>query len=269
MGRTSVFALFAAALLVLSGCSAFFDFNAFSSLDKPAVPSASRYQGAGGLSNLQTDLSSPAVVNALKGDPTTVAAILGNLDTAYGVLANGTPPGSGYATPDEQAAAILYSDLALQTSSGDQLVNNIVANVLTQAPGNLQSILSSIVPADVAADLTKFTAMINGLLLANQAYDNLGQSLATLPAPLGMNMGDVAQKAAVAWLIYCVDQAVIGAVGAPGAMTEMFALVNDQPNSISGVATNPANPLNPIAGAGLNPPSLKRIFDAAGAPYPA
>lgn len=262
MARTRAFVLFVAVLLVLSGCSAFFDFNAFSSLDKPAAPDPSRYTGSSGLANLQADLGSAALVDALKNDPTKVATILGNLDGSYNIT---TGP---LTTPDQQTAAILYSDLALQTSSGDQLVNNIVSNLLTQPPGNLQSILSSIVPPDVAADLTKFTAMINGLLLANVAYDNLGQSLATLPAPPGMNMGDTAQKAAVAWLIYCVDQAVIGTVGAPSAMAEMFALVNNQPNSIAGVTTTPPNPLSPIANAGLNPPSIKRIFDAAGAPYP-
>jgi hypothetical protein len=263
MARARAFVLFVAVLLVLSGCKAFFDFNAFSSLDKASVPNPSRYQGSGGLANLQADLQSHAIVAALSGDPTTVATILGNLNTAYAVT---TGP---LTTPDAQAAAILYSDLALQTTSGDVLVNNMVATMMTTPPGNLQSILQSIVPPDVAADINKFTAMVNGLLQANVAYDVLGQSLAGLPAPPGMNMGDTAQKAAVAWLMYKVDLAVIGAVGAPAAVAQMFALVNNQTNSIAGVTTVPANPLNPIAAAGLTPPSLKRIFDAAGAPYPA
>jgi len=263
MARTRAFALFVAVLLVLSGCKAFFEFNLFSSVDKAAVPDPSKYQGAGGLANLQADLQSHAIMQALSGDPATVATILANLDAAYGVTT--TVPSNS----SEQIAAILYSDLYLQTTSGDELVNSVVANVLTQPPGNLKSILSSIVPADVAADITKFTTMVTGLLQANIAYDNLGQSLAVLPPPPGMNMGDTAQKAAVAFLMYKVDQAVIVAVGAPLAIAEMFALINNQPNSIAGVVLSPANPLNPISGAGLHPPSLQRIFDAAGAPYPA
>lgn len=269
MAKIRTIALMAAIALTAAGCSAFFDFNAFSSLDKPAVPSPTRYQGAAGLSNLQTDLSSPAIVEALKGSPSTVATILTNLNTDNGNFL-GTPP----STSTGQIAAILYSDLSLKSTSGDVLVNNIVAAVMTQTTGNLQSILSSIIPADVAGDATKFAAMVNGLLAANVAYDSLGQSLATLPFPTGMNPGDTAQKAAVAWLMYCVDNAVVGAgYGSPTDIDQLFKLVNNQPNGIGSLSTSPANPFDPtgsgIAGAGLNPPSLKRIFDAANAPYPA
>jgi hypothetical protein len=255
MARTRAFLLITVVLFSLSTCKALFDFNAFSSLDKASVPDPARYQGVGGLSNLQNDLSSPAVVAALSGDPATVAAILSNLDTTYHVT---TGP---LTTPEQQTAAILYAQLALATTSGDVLINNIIASVLTNAPGNLASIMQSIVPADVAADLTKFTAMMNGLLTANAAYQVLGASVP--PAPPGMNIGDVAQKAAVAYLMERVYAAVVITVGAPNAMTEMFALLNNQPNSISSITTTPANPLNPLPGW------LKNLFDAAGAQYPA
>ena len=68
MARTRAFVLFVAVLLVLSGCKAFFKLNAFSSLDKAAVRSE-QVPGFGGLVNLQSDLKSQAIVNALKGDP--------------------------------------------------------------------------------------------------------------------------------------------------------------------------------------------------------
>ena len=255
MARTRVFALFAAVLLVLSGCSAFFDFNAFSSLDKPAAPNPSRYQGVGGLSNLQADLGSSAIVNALKNDTAATTTILGNLDGSYGVLAG------GYTTPDQQTAAILYSDLALKSTSGDILVNNIVATVLTQQPGNLQSVLSSMVPPDVAADFAKFNSMVNNLLTAENIYISLGNST-PLPVP-GMNMGDVAQKAAVSCLMKAVFDAATPGAGSGNEITEMFALVNNQPNSISGASVpDPFSPMTLV-------PWLKKIFDAAGAPYPA
>ncbi len=269
MVRIRTFTLLAVVLSTVAGCDAFFGFNAFSSLDKPAVPDPSRYQGASGLANLQADLSSPAVVDALKSSPSTVATILTNLNTDNGNFL-ATPP----STASGQIAAILYSDLALKATSGDVLVNNIVAAVMTTTTGNLQSVLSSIIPADVAADPVKFASMVNGLLAANVAYDSLGQSLAVLAAPAGMNMGDTAQKAAVAWLMYCVDQAVVGAGYSPPADTDqLYLLMNNKPNGIGSLSTVPANPFDPtgtgIAGAGLHPPSLKRIFDAAGAPYPA
>jgi len=257
MARTRAFALFVAVVLALAGCSAFFDFNAFSSLDKAAVPDPSRYQGAGGLGNLQADLASPSVVEALKSSPATVSAILTNLDADYHVTT--TPPTNS----TEQIAAILYSDLALKSTSGDELVNN-VADLLVNPPGNIASVLQSIVPADVAADPAKFLSMVNGLLAANVVYQNLGASLDPASPPPGMNMGDVAQKAAVAYLMERVDAAVASDVNPLNEVDEMFKMVNNQPNAISpGLSTTPANPLNPLPGW------LANIFDAAGAPYPA
>jgi hypothetical protein len=264
MARTRAFVLFVAVLLVLSGCSAFFDFNAFSSLDKPAAPDRSRYQGLNGLSNLQTDLASPSIVKTLKNDSTLTQNILLDLlnDPTHDLT--GSPPWNSA----QQTAAALYGDLALKSTSGDELVNNIVAAVLTQAPGNIKGILQSIVPSDVIADQTgaKFANMIAGLFNANIVYQKLGASIP--PTPPGMNMGDVAQKAAVAYLMFKVEDAVANdpaiTAGPYDPVAEMFLLVNNQPNHIpSGLGTTPANPLKPLPGW------LKNIFDAAGAPYPA
>jgi len=257
MARTRAFALFVAVVLTLAGCSAFFDFNAFSSLDKAAAPDPSRYQGLSGLVNLQNDLASKSVVKALKGDYALSQQILTNLMNDPSYPLTGSPPWS----PAQQTAAILYSSLALQCTSGDQLVNNIIGAVMTSVPTDIKSILRSIIPADVMADQsgTSFLYMVNGLLQAKAMYQKLGASIP--PDPVGMNMGDVAQKAAVALLMDTVDQAVIGAVGAVNAVPEMWLLVNDQPNSIASVPVS--DPFSPL------PAWLKNIFDAAGAPYPA
>ena len=264
MGRTRALLLLVSVLLVLSGCSAFFEFNAFSGLDKPSVPNPSRYQGSGGLANLQSDLSSPSIVDALKTHPDTVDTILGNLDSAYKVTTT-TP-----STPDQQTAAILYAQLALQSTSGDELVNNIADTVVNNPSGNLKSMLASIVPSDVAGNITKFTAMVDNLLAAEVVYINLGNSIPLVGTPPGMNMGDVAQKAAVALLMVTILDAVEN-TPAPGTYTQaqatnqLFALINNQPNSIANI-----NISDPFADMGSgNPPWLVHIFDAAGAPYPA
>ncbi len=269
MARTRAFVLFVAVLLALSGCSAFFDFNAFSSLDKPSAPDPSRYQGLSGLTNLQTDLGSPSIVNTLKNNFALSQQILNQIENDPSYPLTGSPPWS----PAQQTAAILYSSLALQSTSGDQLVNNVVATLMTSVPGNIQSILQSIIPAGVMADQsgTSFTNMVNGLLNAEAMYVKLGNSILDVngngkidpgDAPPGMNMGDAAQKAAVALLMYAVDRAVIDFPVPPGTdISELWKLVNNQPNHISGVII--ADPLNPLPGW------LKNIFDAAGAPYPA
>jgi len=252
-------ALLVIPLFLLAGCSAFFGFNAFKSLDEPSAPKLSDYQGgSGGLAKLASDLGSPAVVAQLKADPTTTRALESYLETTYQVT---TGP---LDTPDKESAAMLYGDLYLKTTSGDELVNNIVAAVMTSTQaGNISSLISSIIPADVAGNETGFTAMMVGLLQANKAYQALGSETPPYSVPPGMTMGDVAQKAAVAYLMQAVVNAITPSVvpTTADAIHEMYLLVNNDPtNQISGVSV--ADPFNP-----LNPP-LTNIFDAAGAPHP-
>jgi hypothetical protein len=250
-------------LFLLAGCSAFFGFNAFAALDKPAPPKLSDYQGgSSGLARLASDLSSPAVVAQLKADPATTLAIESYLDTTYGITTVSTT--GPLTTPDQQNAAVLFGDLYLKTTSGDQLVNNIVSSVMTiTQTGNISSLISSIIPADVAGDETKFTAMVSGLLTANVAYLAFGASIPGYGVPPGMNLGDVAQKAAVAYMMQkIVDSITPSIVGTTAAaIHEMFLLVNNDPtNQISGI--NVPDPFTPLD------VNLKHIFDAAGAPYP-
>ena len=261
MARTRAFALFAAVLLALSGCSAFFDFNAFSSLDKASVPDPSRYQGAAGLANLQTDLASPSVVTALKSNYATSQQILANLESAYSVHSG------PLSSPDQKTAAILYADLALASTSGDELANNVVAAMVSSPQtGNIASLITSVIPSDVINDPTKFSQMVLGLLDAESVYVNLGNHLGAPPTAVpGMNMGDTAQKAAVAYLMDTILTAVEtqASLAQGPAIAQMFSLVNNQANTISGVsiASDPFSPMTAI-------PWLKNIFDAAGAPYP-
>ena len=258
--------LLALVLLGVAGCGAFFDFNLFRNVDKPGVPDPSRYEnGSGGLANLQADLSSSAIVNALKGSPSTVGDIQTYLVINYGIV---TPTGPGTVTAgDGQTAAVLYADLALKSTSGDILVNNVVSTLMTAPSGNIASLLASIVPPDAAADQTKFDTMISALTAADWAYQALGASIPPNP-PGSNNMGDVAQKAAVAYLMDTILATLYGApnnLTQPQAYAQLFALVNNQANSISNVSV--ADPFaNLSTDASLS--WLKHIFDAAGAPYP-
>jgi hypothetical protein len=132
----------------------------------------------------------------------------------------------------------------------------------TQA-GSISSLISSIIPADVAGNETAFAAMMAGLLKANTAYQALGAETPPYSVPSSMTMGDIAQKAAVAYLIWAVVDAIETqtAYATPQeAIAQMYLLTNNQPNGIGSVAVS--DPFSP-----LNAP-LKNIFDAAGAPYP-
>jgi hypothetical protein len=257
MARVTVAALLIAALLSFAGCSALFEFNAFSSLDKPAAPKLSDYQGSGGLAKLQKDLSSAAVVASLKADPATTKDI-------EDYLATFLPPSDA----NGQTAAALLADLNLKTTSGDQLVNNAANAVLTQTSwtGDIKAILTGIIPAEVQADHAAFVAMVDGLLAANSAYMQLGTSIPSIGVPQGMNMGDVAQKAAVAYLVRTVVDQVKLQSSLPDdatAVEQLYLLVDGQPNAISGdtIASNPLDPGSPVGW-------LKNLFDAAHLPYP-
>ena len=237
-----------AIFLLLAGCSAFFQFNLLKGLDKPSAPTANDYQGAGGLDKLAKDLSSPAVVAALAGDPTATAGIDAYLKSLYG-------------TSQGQQAAALDADLNLKTTSGDQLVNNAVTVAVSGGASGktVQQILQEIVPANVASDPTAFANMVNGLLAAEAAYQVLGATVP--PAPADVNMGDAAQKAIVA---YTMDSliAFIGG-GAANATTQMFNLMNNQPNTVP-----PGNMPDPFSGLPGSPAWLGNIITAAGAPMP-
>ncbi len=107
--------------------------------------------------------------------------------------------------------------------------------------------------------------MVEGLLNANDSYVLFGGSVP--PAPAGVNMGDVAQRAAVAWMVRSVVNAVETSLSLTDSAADratveaqMFALLNDQPNSISSVTVP-----NPYT----SPPSwLDNIYSAAGATLP-
>jgi hypothetical protein len=247
-------------VLLLSGCSAFFETNLLAGLDKVPAPTASDYQGSGGLDKLSKDLSSPAVVAALKADPAATASIATYLQTTY----LSSPP---LTTTDQQKAAVLYSDLLLKTTSGDELVNSAVTLTIGGVGNNktVLEIMQEVVPMDVASDPVAFAAMVEGLLDANDSYALFGGSVP--PAPAGVNMGDVAQKAAVAWMVRSVVNTVETSLSLTDstadravAEAQMFALLNNQPNSISSVTVP-----DPYS----SPPSwLDNIFTAAGATLP-
>jgi len=245
-------------LFLLAGCSAFFGFNAFKTLDEPPAPRLSDYQGGtSGLAKLAADLGSPAVVDKLKADTATTLAVETYLYTNY--LSTGPLD-----TPDKQSAAVLYGDLYLKTTSGNELVNNVVASLVTSTQaGTISSLISSIIPADVAGNEAAFTAMMAGLLQANAAYQALGAETPPYSVPPGMTMGDIAQKAAVAYLIWAVVDAIESQTvftTPQEAISQMYLLTNNQANGIGSVSVS--DPFSP-----LNAP-LKNIFDAAGAPYP-
>jgi hypothetical protein len=255
MARVKVATLLVPLLLTMAGCSALFDFNAFKALDVPPAPKASDYQGPAGLTKLAEDLSSAAVVDQFIANPATTAQI--ELDLLAYISAPLT------SLDQKQKAEVLYADLNLKTTSGDDLVNNVVSALLSPSAwnGDIKTIIGGIIPTDVQGSQAAFVAMVNGLLDANTAYDLLGNSLTPPSVPDGMNTGDVAQKAAVAYLMKVVVDEVVaqssGSLNQAQAIDQIFLLVNNEPNSIDAY-TIPSDPLSSPTQA------LQNIFDVAG-----
>ncbi len=175
MSRVKALALAMALPLVLAGCAWMFEFNLFDALDNPPTPTAADYLGSSGLDRLDEDLDSPAVVDAITSTAGLVDTILSNIATEF---LGGDPPTS-CSGPDAPQAAILYADLALKTSEGEELVNNIAAVVLdlqNQISGTstVAEILAAIIPPEALASEATFTAMVEALLAANNVYLLLG-----------------------------------------------------------------------------------------------
>ncbi len=239
MKKLSVLAI--VPLLLLAGCSAFFDFNAYSALDTVAAPSVTKYEGSGGLAALATDLSSPAVVKALTADSATTAAIEQYLLTNYlsGALTS----------PDQKQAAVLYADLNLKTTQGENFVNNIVTTVMSGVPvsSTIQDILASIIPASAKADPVVFAAMITALRNSNTQYLKLAGGIDVNSnqkldsgegAPANMNIGDVAQKSAVAYTVEDIFQMMSTALGGPSTVMDQMYLLATNPSAANSLVTN-------------------------------
>ncbi|MCX7028711.1 MAG: hypothetical protein NTU62_01145 [Spirochaetes bacterium] len=261
MSRVKTLALTMAVLFALAGCAQLFEFNLFGALDTPPVPTAADYEGADGLvdlDKLDEDLDSPAVVDAMTDE--VVAEIEQNIWDDY--------LDDGVSGEEDQLAAILYADLALKTSGGEELVNNIAEVILEDlidGTSTVADILADIIPPEALEDPTglTFAAMVNALLTANDAYLLLGASIdqiapfgeadpgATLP-PSALP-GDVAQKAIVACTMRATVDAIMTAPPPPDvseadAIAAMFLIATDDPGADAGLAglTPDTTPPNPI-----------------------
>jgi hypothetical protein len=266
MSRVKAFALAMAASLALGGCAPLFEFNLFAGLDNPPTPVAADYTGAGGLDALGEDLNSPATVALLAADPALVQEIEAALWSTY--------LGDGVSGDEDSQAAILYAELALKTTEGEQLVNNIVDVVLAggiTATSTVAEILADIIPPEALASEATFTAMVAALLMANDAYEQLGlwvdgltsDGVAENPLPPGSLPGDVAQKAIVAYTMRAtVDAAIPVSVPATEAqaIAELYKVAKGQ--------ASPATALtpDPFGAPGIN--WLLALLDLAGVPVP-
>lgn len=277
MPRVKSAVLLVLPLVILAGCSALFDFNLYKDLglDPVAAPRASDYAGAGGLDKLAADLGSAAIIDALAADGAAKAALVTFLQGQITVPVD---------TPAEQQASILLADLELKTTSGEEFVNNIVTVALGGVTGTIQDLLNSTIPAEAKADPATYAAMVNALLAANDAYLALGAGIADTNGtpgiqpgegvPPGTNMGDVAQKAIIAFTTKVLFETVktTGGFTDSQTLTQMYLLSTNPAAadaSVQGLAApDPFDPASPDLYIQANLPIIENIIDCAGLPLP-
>ncbi len=205
MKKAILFAAAAFLLVFLGGCAQLFEFNLFSALDGVRLPDKASLEAmptGEALDYLEEQLSSPKFTDALVNDPDALGDVTAYLDEARG----------NADTPEEQRATVLYADLKLKTTGGEEVVNN-VTSLLTGDIGNLNfsdqtsvedflsSIMGTIIPPDLLDSRAAFDELLTGFQDAWGAYDQLGANLPANPPPDSINMGDVAQKALFSFLV--------------------------------------------------------------------
>jgi hypothetical protein len=197
---------------LLTGCAELFEFNLFQALDPIKMPDAAMLSEmededgvSGVLDYLDAELGSPGFIEKLDEEPGSYDAIE---DYLTGIFTVGTLP----ANEEEQRAAILYADLNLKTTGGEELVNNSVSALLggdfsgdsLNTPAEVRmfllGFLPEVMPASALNSQSAFDEMLQGFVAANAAYDDFGNS-SLIDIPDEINMGDVAQKALVSYVI--------------------------------------------------------------------
>jgi len=203
----------------LVGCNdmtSFFDYNVFTQmgLTTPTVtktyPTASTQttqQQQATLDELGLDLSSPTYVAALESDPVALKAVEDYLLAVYT-----QQPVTSTNEPVIQQASVMSANLNLDTTGGTELVANIVSTLFSSTTKALTlgsattatDLVNQILPEGITE--TEFVALVQGLIAANDAYIALAATLVSTDLAadlekLGINMGDVAQKALVSYAV--------------------------------------------------------------------
>lgn len=242
---------------LLTGCAELFEFNLFKALDPIKMPDAAMLsemedeEGVSGvLDYLDSELGSPGFIEKLGEESDSYDAI-----EDYLIDHRGTS-----STADEKRATILYADLNLKTTGGEELVNNSVSALVGGdfSTGSLDTVaevrtfllgfLPDVVPSSALSSQFAFDEMLQGFVAAYDAYEDFGNSLPS-DVPEEINMGDVAQKTIVSYVI----SEVVSNNLYSNAQLYQIALGNDQGDPSSSI-------IDPFA---ANSP-VDKILTAAG-----
>lgn len=201
MGSRYLTALvFAVAMsLVFVSCDSFFNMNLFKSAGLGQVsPDKLKGETSAELVDDAYDdngAASTTFFDALAGDSTVKGEVLATLTETYTTSTN----------PVEiQEAASLAAQIEIVTTGGDGLVNNVVdaldriQSLSSSNPEGAVDLLKSLVPPELSGSEASFSAAIDALISANDAYVVLGTSVAANGVQGDINIGTAAFSAVLA-----------------------------------------------------------------------
>ncbi|MFP4490927.1 MAG: hypothetical protein ACLFNZ_05580 [Spirochaetaceae bacterium] len=258
---------FLAATVVFTGCN----FNLFSTIDRPSVPSVSDIEGRSvdtdeDAQDFLSDVEDWKDGDVLADDPDAAKAVVAKLEEVY-------DPASGFETETQQEAAVLAGDIAFTSDENvAELEDNVISTMIGMMEGEEETepedILNSLMPEDITEE--EFTEMINSILSAQDAYDAYGGSLNNEDgsgSELNLTEGEEATIAQRALMAAVVDYTV-GALGETEeeGIANLYKLIDDDPDNDTEVNTDDLDdPLTVLdEDSGNYDQNLMNIFTAAG-----
>lgn len=253
MKRYLQLAAVAALALSLASCDALDKLLSVNLFATKFEVNASDIQGMS-LAELERMTESPSFMEALAEDPTLVAAVTARMDA---IISD-----SGSSPAQVQAAAAVAASVLIETTAAPKIINGIVAE-FASGGANLPSdeteivdFIEGLLPPELytngVLDEAAFTLMIDNLILANDYYVSMGDSIGT-DGVKDVNIGAAAQNAVIAAFVAGV-QPVTG----PPALSPGEVLYKKLNGDVITVVFDPPDLNDPVFDY------LENILDAAG-----
>lgn len=241
-GNLKFFLLFTGILFLFAGCEAFFTFNLYEGMDPvitPNVDDLTTMDTDDALDELKDAFSSDSVLDAIVSDPDKFDELNAFLESIY--------TDNQYTEQQQVEAGILSADLKLTQSGGDELVNNIFSSLKAfdssqseqtgQTPEEvIIDIFNTIIPPEIGQDKDAFKSLIDGLLAANQTYEEISNGLDITQLDDGTVTGGTVMNAAVCGLVSIVYTGIATAGDPIDVLYELYTLPpGSSPTEITGL----------------------------------
>lgn len=227
------------ALVLFTGCEAFFTFNLYDGLDPVILPDYSsefsENSTKDNLTNLAEDFSSETYIVVVATDETAYTEVNNYLEDVY---TTSTDP------VEKEEAAVLAADLNLQGFGGQDVINNVVLateeiqTIRTDSSNfteeNAKDLIQSMIPPEVDT-VEEMSALLAGFQEAADAYEELGNSITANGGSSSIELtGGTAINAALVAVVDVMITDFVANDADPGQV--FFDLLNaEDPSTVTGL----------------------------------